>query len=594
MSIINCHPNYHGHRQIPPQYLSTYAAKDDVIYDRMLKLTLSHNTSLIQKNKRLIDADSLSICSYCSVINPGALYLDNQFQLLCRGEPDEAVWFGDFLACQPIPLWCQFDAELNFKTSFSLSYREFPPQSRPEDWRLFEYQGKLYTNHSIYMLLDWERWILRSRPGISEIDLDNRELKLCSILEPPFEASHEEKNWSFFVHNGNLLCIYSFRPYIILEVDLKNGTTKKLLECNPFYRWYEKGRFIGNSTNLVSWDTEHYIMFVHDFLEPRSGQRNRAYMQYGILISKESLLPTSIIPCPLIIGGDELGRHPGVHYTSALVNQNMALYAFYGEGDTHTGVTVLNKHELSVLFEKHRIKENQNSNYTHVENVKLMKGIDPRKGIIVSFPRSGLNWVRYCIEHFTGLRTAGRTKLIQDGELAVYRTHDVNYRGEPDSCECSFYDEEEQPLHKKVVLLLRDYRESFIRITKAMEIHIPSEDEIEAGHVFHFRNYFENLRAYDQFHGKKLLIWYPDLIGDFSTVLKILDFLDLSYDLENFDLEYHRQKSLELYDQQHKSYTKENLYDFSYHKNGVNANIVEALDAFVNRHYQDLVARYLR
>lgn len=30
---------------------------------------------------------------------------------------------------------------------------------------------------------------------------------------------------------------------------------------------------------------------------------------------------------------------------------------------------------------------------------------------------------------------------------------------------------------------------------------------------------------------------------------------------------------------------KENLYDFSYYKNGVNVNIVEVLDVFVNRYY---------
>ena len=123
--------------------------------------------------------------------------------------------------------------------------------------------------------------------------------------------------------------IYSFQPYILLEIDLERGKTHKVLEADLTYQWYDKGKFVGNSSNLISWDDEHYIMFVHDFLEPKHEQRNRAYMQYGTLISKKTLLPTHVIPRPLVMGGDEPGRHPGVHYTSALVNRDDSLYAFF-------------------------------------------------------------------------------------------------------------------------------------------------------------------------------------------------------------------------------------------------------------------------
>ena len=358
MSIIeNGSRDRQGQKSASLRSQSNYEAEDDSTYQQMRHLALcSQSNGLIRDRKRIIEAGQLGIQSACSAINPGVLYQDNQFLLLCRGESEEAVWLGEFLDCQPTPLWCTLDSNLSLKDSFPLAYKEFPPKSRPEDWRLFEYQGKLYTNHSIYMLLDRERWIVRSRPGISEIDLSSHQLKLCWMLEPPFEPSDEEKNWSFFVHENSLMCIYSFKPYIILEIDLERGTTQKVLEVELDYQWYEKGKFVGNSTNLVSWDDEHYIMFIHDFLEPRYEQRNRAYMQYATLISKSTLLPTSVIPRPLVIGGDELGRHPGVHYTSSLVNRDDGgLYAFYGEGDTHTGLTIFEKKELTKLFKQYQI-----------------------------------------------------------------------------------------------------------------------------------------------------------------------------------------------------------------------------------------------
>ncbi len=347
---------YHGRRPSSRLGSSKYQIKDDLTYKQMKKLALSDSSNgLIQSQKSLIQSGQLGNQTACSIINPGALYQDDEFLLLCRGEPDEMVWFGDFLACQATPLWCTLDAELNLKDSVSLSYETLPPRSRPEDWRLFEYNGKLYSNHSVYMMLDRKPSIIRSRPGISEIDLQRQTLELCWMLEPPFEPSPEEKNWCFFVHEGVLMCIYSFKPYIILEVDLQQGKTRKVLQANLTYEWYEKGNFVRNSTNLVSWDHQHYIMFIHDFLDPQNDERNRSYMQYATLISKKTLLPTSIIPEPLVMGGDELGRHPGVHYTSSLINQEDGLYAFYGQGDSHTGLVVFNKDKLNGLFDQYSL-----------------------------------------------------------------------------------------------------------------------------------------------------------------------------------------------------------------------------------------------
>lgn len=219
--------------------------------------------------------------------------------------------------------------------------------------------------------------------------------------------------------------------------------------------------------------------------------------------------------------------------------------------------------------------------------------IDPEKGIIVSYQRSGLNWVRYCIEALTGLRTPGRTKLVRSGEPGVYRTHYVGKNNGPGSTACRFYGGDGRPLHDRVVLLLRDYRESFLRESKSRKNYRLSASAIRNDKVFNYWHYFENLRAFDEFTGEKILVRYEDLVCDFTEVVRILDFLRMRYDLTDFDVDAHRAASLNIYDTQHRSFTMSDLFDFRWHQRRAEAEVLDELDSFVRRHYVDLAVKYL-
>jgi hypothetical protein len=54
----------------------------------------------------------------------------------------------------------------------------------------------------------------------------------------------------------------------------------------------------------------------------------------------------------------------------------------------------------------------------------------PDTVLLASFPKSGSNWVRYCIEHFSGMRTPGseRRLLVGDGPTIIDRTHFLDDR----------------------------------------------------------------------------------------------------------------------------------------------------------------------
>src|SRR5262245_17320562 len=190
----------------------------ELAYQKMKALTLGVKPNdLVRSQERIIEAGQLGTGTDGGVINPGALYQNNEFLLLCRGEQDDNTWAGDCFSSKATPIWCIFDRNLALKRYYHLHYDRLPLQVRPEDWRLFEYQGRLYTNHSLYLM---KNSTLRCLPSVSEIDIVRQELNLQLILQPPFKPSIEEKNWGIFAHGNALLCIYSFRPYVILEIDL--------------------------------------------------------------------------------------------------------------------------------------------------------------------------------------------------------------------------------------------------------------------------------------------------------------------------------------------------------------------------------------
>src|SRR5688572_21693213 len=117
----------------------------ELAYQKMRALTLGVKLNgLVRCQERIIEAGQLGIVTNGAVINPGALYQNNEFLLLCRGEQDDNTWVGNFLSSKATPVWCVFDRNLVLKRYYYLHYRILPSQMRPEDWRLFEYKGRLY------------------------------------------------------------------------------------------------------------------------------------------------------------------------------------------------------------------------------------------------------------------------------------------------------------------------------------------------------------------------------------------------------------------------------------------------------------------
>jgi hypothetical protein len=173
--------------------------------------------------------------------------------------------------------------------------------------------------------------------------------------------------------------------------------------------------------------------------------------------------------------------------------------------------------------------------------------LDRTKTILVSHPRSGLNWLRYCIEHFSGRPTPGFGKLVTEGDPVIYRTHDVRKTSGPDTSDCIFYEEGRHPRFVRQVLSLcgRRFRPIFPRMVLLVRDYHDNAVRSE----WNPSRYAANVRAYESFDGEKMILHYEDMKDDFSAVEGLLDFLGVAHD-GPFDVEEHRAKSLQWYDKQ--------------------------------------------
>ncbi|MGC9371035.1 MAG: hypothetical protein ACP5DX_15980 [Paracoccaceae bacterium] len=138
---------------------------------------------------------------------------------------------------------------------------------------------------------------------------------------------------------------------------------------------------------------------------------------------------------------------------------------------------------------------------------------------VISAPRSGMNWVRFCTEEFYGRRTPGKTSLIDradDPGEAFLRSHDaLNWSRWPTRRKAGLwrYVDPEATAGDRVALILRDPLETFVR---------------SAGKRFwDFRFYAGNIRFYTRAKAEKAVFYYEDLVADPGAMADLLDFLQI-------------------------------------------------------------------
>ena len=142
------------------------------------------------------------------------------------------------------------------------------------------------------------------------------------------------------------------------------------------------------------------------------------------------------------------------------------------------------------------------------------------KFLVISFQRSGLNWLRFCTEYFTGVRTPGRRQIIAEGPVYFDRAHDV--RRKPKRSDfTSLYDESGAEVYQRVALLLRHPLHCFtshylgragVNFKKGLE---------------QFEAYANNIRQFDALQARKDVFYFEDFVNNEDGTLRFLRFFDI-------------------------------------------------------------------
>ncbi len=233
---------------------------------------------------------------------------------------------------------------------------------------------------------------------------------------------------------------------------------------------------------------------------------------------------------------------------------------------------------------------------------------------LASYKRSGNTWVRYCIEYLFKCPTIGPGGGSYNGALpyknreALYKLIDGPFNAPIDNYLPIGVDYS-NPVFIKIhhlkditnlsgplVLILRNYkeciasdlaRESPSLVFMKMEKRIKLTENV----------YFTNLEVFDQYQGKKLLLYYEDLMErPKETLAKLCKFVNRPCNLSEFiaHLPEHKEKLLDYYMRLGSSQSFTKGEDQKFFSSKFTSKQKTSLDDIVKKKYPELTKKYLK
>ena len=222
--------------------------------------------------------------------------------------------------------------------------------------------------------------------------------------------------------------------------------------------------------------------------------------------------------------------------------------------------------------------------------------------ILCGYPRSGHHWLRYILEYFTQKNSFGNLhgeKLIKAQQpLRLDYAKDLG-KAIDDMGEILFSHAGQRHKLKnyfddktKFIFPLRNYKECVIRhqskrykhedmnedlLWNCIQLKIDKETMFDEDKL---PTYLDHLFIFDSWEGKTLLVYYEDLMEDFSkTLTKILNFLDVDLKKKKpflKNLKKHKTNSLNFYG----NYIAKPESDgkIFHHQNHVDKSILDGID----------------
>jgi hypothetical protein len=165
--------------------------------------------------------------------------------------------------------------------------------------------------------------------------------------------------------------------------------------------------------------------------------------------------------------------------------------------------------------------------------------------LVISFQRSGLNWLRYCTEYFSGVRTPGRRQLIAEGAVLFDRAHDVR-RGTIRTDYAALRDASGAEIYERVALLLRNPFDCFTS-------HYFGRRGLNFKKgLTHFEAYAVNINEFDCLaEAKKAVFYFEDFMSDDNVTVAFLRFFGIEVGRRPHNFSEMREASRAWYRQHH-------------------------------------------
>lgn len=237
-----------------------------------------------------------------------------------------------------------------------------------------------------------------------------------------------------------------------------------------------------------------------------------------------------------------------------------------------------------------------------IDGKAIMKTLVSHSGpkiYLLSYPRSGNTWMRYCIEALTQRPTAEYNPEAKSISLPLGYTcgHSLDLSMAPvwkvhNRDQFNFAGYQHNSQSDVLIFLIRNPKEAIIRHVGK----VPLNRLFFGAALNKFKLYFEDLNIYNQWSGKKILIYYEDFITNpRDTLDRLLKFLgDSGNELNVFFAEYekHKAMAIKFYDFFGGSQTQGN--DLLYYSRKLPPRVRKSIDLWALKFNANLWNIYLK
>lgn len=213
-----------------------------------------------------------------------------------------------------------------------------------EDPRVFTHNDKIYVSCANYIygnLSNIHQKILVFDNTFTHIN--NIHTKYGFNGKSVKQNSGVEKNWTYFVHDDRLMCIYKMNPHVVLELNWSGEVVTEYITHFDLKSHWKYGECRGGTNPILK--DGYYHAFFHSSLPWDRGRRHYFMGKY-VFESKPPFRIVEITSEPILWGNttDERilpDKNPLVVFPCGVVIQQDKFLVSFGINDEKTGIVTL-------------------------------------------------------------------------------------------------------------------------------------------------------------------------------------------------------------------------------------------------------------